>query len=58
MQKKNFSLVGTLEPGDYFITVKLGDKEEQFEVRAKPYPPTLVTTALQLKGKAGQNLIL
>ena len=54
-KEKNFSLVGTLEPGDYFITVKLGDKEEQFEVRAKPYPPTLVTTALQLKGKAGQK---
>ena len=35
--------------------MKLGDKEEQFEVRAKPYPPTLVTTALQLKGKAGQK---
>ena len=24
--EKNFSLVGTLAPGDYFITVRLGDR--------------------------------
>lgn len=53
--EKNFSLVGTLAPGDYFITVRLGDREEQFEVRAKPNPPTIETTEMQLRGKAGQN---
>ena len=29
--EKNFSLVGTLAPGDYFITVRLGDREEQLK---------------------------
>ncbi|WP_239661790.1 hyperosmolarity resistance protein Ebh [Staphylococcus capitis] len=53
--EKNFSLVGTLAPGDYFITVRLGDREEQFEVRAKPNPPTIETTEMQLRGKAGQK---
>ena len=57
MQKrKNFSR--NIRAWRLLHNCEVRDKEEQFEVRAKPYPPTLVTTALQLKGKAGQNLIL
>ena len=55
MPTRKLLLVGTLAPGDYFITVRLGDREEQFEVRAKPNPPTIETTEMQLRGKAGQN---
>ncbi|WP_458127428.1 hyperosmolarity resistance protein Ebh [Staphylococcus epidermidis] len=53
--ERNFALVGTLLPGDYYITVRLGDREDVFEVRAKPSPPRITTTAIELKGKAGQK---
>ena len=34
----------------YFITVKFGDKVEQFEIRSKPTPPRIITTANELRG--------
>lgn len=49
--EKNLALAGTLEPGDYFITARIGFKEQQFEVRAKPSPPQITTTSLQIKSQ-------
>ena len=34
MLLKNLALVGHIDPGNYFITVKFGDKVEQFEIRS------------------------
>ncbi len=48
--EKNLALVGHIDPGNYFITVKFGDKVEQFEIRSKPTPPRIITTANELRG--------
>ena len=50
MLLKNLALVGHIDPGNYFITVKFGDKVEQFEIRSKPTPPRIITTANELRG--------
>lgn len=51
--EKNIELVGTLKPGDYFSTIRFGRKEQTFEIRVKPAPPHIDTTAEQLRGKGG-----
>ncbi|WP_435056198.1 hyperosmolarity resistance protein Ebh [Staphylococcus pasteuri] len=51
--EKNIELVGTLAPGDYFGTVRFGEKEQTFEIRVKPEPPHIDTTAEELRGKGG-----
>ncbi|WP_424842390.1 hyperosmolarity resistance protein Ebh [Staphylococcus pasteuri] len=51
--EKNIELVGTLAPGDYFGTVRFGKKEQTFEIRVKPEPPHIDTTAEELRGKGG-----
>lgn len=48
--EKNLVLTGQIGPGNYFVTVRLGDKVEQFEIRSKPNPPQILTTATELRG--------
>lgn len=57
-REKNFALVGTLEPGNYFITVRLGNKEQQFEVRAKPSPPHIASTSTQIHSQNTRRPII
>ncbi|MGC9615949.1 hypothetical protein ACO2FM_10135 [Staphylococcus pasteuri] len=52
--KKNIELVGHLDPGIYFATVRFGKNEQQFEIRVKPPAPHIVTTAEELHGKGGE----
>lgn len=51
--EKNYALTGNLAPGDYFVTVRFGKAEKQFEIRSKPNAPTISTTEAQLRGKGG-----
>lgn len=51
-RERNLELVGNLAPGDYFATVRFGRKEQPFEIRVKPNPPTITTTAEELRGQA------
>ncbi len=53
--EKNLALVGHIDPGNYFITVKFGDKVEQFEIRSKPTPPRIITTANELRGNSNHK---
>lgn len=55
-RERNIELVGNLLPGDYFVTIRFGRKEQLFEIRVKPHTPTITTTAEQLRGTALQKV--
>lgn len=52
-REKNLELVGQIAPGIYFGNVRFGHKEQIFEIRVKPRPPRIITTADELFGKGG-----
>ncbi|WP_415918637.1 hyperosmolarity resistance protein Ebh [Staphylococcus warneri] len=52
-RERNIAIVGSLTPGDYFGTIRFGQKEQPFEIRVKPLAPRIQTTAEQIRGKGG-----
>lgn len=53
--EKNLVLVGDISSGNFFVTVRLGDKKEQFEIRAKPNSPRILTTEAELRGNTSRR---